>query len=52
LLNQEELNHAFVGFKSLADYKKEVTDADLVQIAQQGRRAADGVFDAIGHLYR
>jgi 2-isopropylmalate synthase len=52
LLNQEELNHAFAGFKSLADYKKEVTDADLVQIAQHGRRAADGVFDAIGRLYR
>jgi 2-isopropylmalate synthase len=52
LLTQEELNHAFVGFKSLADYKKEVTDEDLVRIAQNGRRAADGVFDAIGHVYR
>jgi 2-isopropylmalate synthase len=52
LLTQEELNHAFAGFKSLADYKKEVTDADLFQIAQNGRRAADGVFDAIGHVYR
>jgi len=52
LLNQDELNHAFAGFKSLADYKKEVTDEDLVRIAQHGRRAADGVFDAIGHVYR
>ena len=52
LLNQEELNHAFAGLKSLADYKKEVTDEDLRQIAQNGRRAADGVFDAIGHVYR
>src|ERR671932_738206 len=52
LLTQEELNHAFTGFKSLADYKKEVTDEDLVRIAENGRRAADGVFDAIGHVYR
>jgi 2-isopropylmalate synthase len=52
LLTQEELNHAFAGFKQLADDKQEVTDADLVQIAQTGRRKADGVFDAIGHVYR
>ena len=52
LLTQEELNHAFAGFQSLADYKKEVTDEDLVRIAENGRRAADGVFDAIGHVYR
>jgi 2-isopropylmalate synthase len=52
LLTQEELNHAFAGFKSLADYKTDVTDDDLRLIAQKGRRAADGVFDAIGHLYR
>jgi 2-isopropylmalate synthase len=52
LLTQEELNHAFAGFKNLADYKQEVTDEDLRQIAQNGRRAADGVFDAIGHVYR
>ena len=52
LLTQEELNHAFAGFKLMADYKKEVTDEDLVLIAQNGRRAADGVFDAIGHVYR
>ena len=52
LLTQEELNHAFTGFKSLADYKSELTDEDLVQIANNGRRAADGVFDAIGHVYR
>ena len=52
LLNHDELNHAFVGFKSLADDKPEVTDEDLRRIAQNGRRAADGVFDAIGHVYR
>jgi len=52
LLNQYELNHAFAGYMSLVDSKQEVTDADLVQIAQNGRRAADGVFDAIGHVYR
>jgi 2-isopropylmalate synthase len=52
LLSQEELNHAFVSFKSLTDYKKEVTDEDLMRLAQKGRRAADGVFDAIGHVYR
>jgi 2-isopropylmalate synthase len=52
LLTQEELNHAFTGFKRLSDYKSELTDADLVQIANNGRRAADGVFDAIGHVYR
>jgi 2-isopropylmalate synthase len=52
LLNQDELNHAFTGFKRLSDYKSELTDADLVQIANNGRRAADGVFDAIGHVYR
>jgi 2-isopropylmalate synthase len=52
LLNQEELNHAFAGFKRLTDSKKEVTDEDLVRIAHNGRRAADGVFDAIGHVYR
>jgi 2-isopropylmalate synthase len=52
LLTQDELNHAFAGFKALADYKKEVTDEDLLQLAQQGRRAADGVMDALGHVYR
>jgi 2-isopropylmalate synthase len=52
LLTQEELNHAFTGFKQLADRKNEVTDEDLRQIANNGRRAADGVFDAIGHVYR
>jgi 2-isopropylmalate synthase len=52
LLTQDELNHAFVGFKNLAVDKQEVTDEDLRQIAQNGRRAADGVFDAIGHVYR
>jgi 2-isopropylmalate synthase len=52
LLTQEELNHAFAGFKNLADSKKDLTDDDLVQIAHHGRRAADGVFDAIGHVYR
>jgi len=52
LLTQEELNYAFAGYMSLTDYKSEVSDADLMQIAQNGRRAADGVFDAIGHVYR
>jgi 2-isopropylmalate synthase len=52
LLTQDELNHAFAGFKDLADNKKEVTDDDLRRLAQNGRRAADGVFDAIGHVYR
>ena len=52
LLTQDELNHAFAGFKSLADDQKEVTDDDLRRLAQNGQRAADGVFDAIGHVYR
>jgi len=52
LLTQDELNHAFTGFKRLSENKSELTDADLVQIANNGRRAADGVFDAIGHVYR
>ncbi|MDQ6673027.1 MAG: 2-isopropylmalate synthase [Chloroflexota bacterium] len=52
LLTHEELNHAFAGFQNLADHKKELTDEDLVQIAHHGRRAAEGVFDAIGHVYR
>ena len=52
LLTQDELNHAFAGFKRLADYKHDLTDDDLRQIAHSGRRAADGVFDAIGHVYR
>lgn len=52
LLSPEEMNHAFDSFKSLADYKQEVTDEDLKRVAQKGRRAAEGVFDAIGHVYR
>jgi 2-isopropylmalate synthase len=52
LLNQDEMNHAFAGFMSLMDVQSEVTDEDLVRIAQTGRRKADGVFDAIGHVYR
>ena len=52
LLTQDELNHAFTGFKRLSDYQSELTDEDLVRIANNGRRAADGVFDAIGHVYR
>jgi 2-isopropylmalate synthase len=52
LLSQDELNHAFAGFKELADRKKEVTDDDLMQLAHSGRRAADGVMDALGHVYR
>ncbi len=52
LLTQDELNHAFTGFKRLSDYQSQLTDEDLVRIANNGRRAADGVFDAIGHVYR
>jgi 2-isopropylmalate synthase len=52
LLSQEELNHAFVSFKALADLQKEITDEDLLHVAQTGRRAADGVMDALGHVYR
>jgi 2-isopropylmalate synthase len=52
LLNQDELNHAFTGYLSLTDVQADVSDEDLVRIAQNGRRAADGVFDAIGHVYR
>jgi 2-isopropylmalate synthase len=52
LLSQDELNHAFAGFKELADRQKEVTDDDLMQLARSGRRAADGVMDALGHVYR
>jgi 2-isopropylmalate synthase len=52
LLNQDELNHAFTGYLSLTDFQADVSDEDLVRIAQNGRRAADGVFDAIGHVYR
>jgi 2-isopropylmalate synthase len=52
LLTHEELNHAFAGFKAVADYQNDVTDEDLVRIAHNGRRAAEGVFDAIGHVYR
>jgi 2-isopropylmalate synthase len=52
LLNQDELDHAFAGFVQLTDYQSEVTDEDLVRIAETGRRKADGVFDAIGHVYR
>ncbi len=52
LLTQEELNHAFASFRALADDNKEVTDADLLQLAQSGRRAADGVMDVLGYVYR
>ena len=51
-MNKPDSGRRIVGFKSLADYNKEVTDEDRVRVAQQGRRAADGVFDAIGHVYR
>src|SRR5947209_7533698 len=44
LLNHDELNHAFAGYMSLTDVQAEVSDEDLVRIAQNGRRAADGVF--------
>jgi len=32
----EELNRVFARFKAIADYKKEVTDQDLVQIVSDG----------------
>jgi 2-isopropylmalate synthase len=52
LLNQDELNHAFAEFKVLADRQKEVSDDDLRELAQTGKRAADGVMAALGHVYR
>jgi len=52
LLNQDELNHAFVEFKVLADRQKEVSDDDLRELAQTGKRQADGVMAALGHVYR
>ena len=54
LLNQDELNHAFADYMSVTEYSSsgEVSDEDLVRIAQTGKRKADGVFDAIGHVYR
>jgi len=52
LLNQDELDHAFAGFLNLMDVQAEVSDEDLVRIAQTGKRRAEGVFDAIGHVYR
>jgi 2-isopropylmalate synthase len=52
LLTPEELSHAFAGFQQLTDSKKEVTDEDLHQLARTGRRRAEGVMDAIGHVYR
>jgi 2-isopropylmalate synthase len=52
LLNQDELNHAFAGYVSLTDTQAEVSDEDLIRVAQHGRRKAEGVFDAIGHVYR
>ena len=52
LLNQDELNHAFAEFKVLADRQKEVSDDDLRELAQTGKRQADGVMAALGHVYR
>ena len=40
-LEQNELNEAFEAFKSLADRKPEVTDADLVALMSSQRRVAD-----------
>lgn len=40
-LDQEDLNEAFELFKSLADRKPEVTDADLVALMSSQRRIAD-----------
>ena len=53
LLTQEELNHAFTGFKTPGRLPAGSSPTRTsCQIAQNGRRAADGVFDAIGHVYR
>ena len=40
-LDQDDLNEAFEAFKSLADRKPEVTDADLVALMSSQRRIAD-----------
>ena len=40
-LEQDELNEAFEAFKSLADRKPEVTDADLLALMSSQRRVAD-----------
>jgi 2-isopropylmalate synthase len=52
LLNAEELNHAFVQFKQLADYKKEITDEDLRQVAHRGRLEVTGFMDSMRRVYR
>jgi 2-isopropylmalate synthase len=52
LLTPEEMTHAFAGFQQLTDSKAEVTDEDLQQLARTGRTRAEGVMDAIGHVYR
>jgi len=52
LLTPEEVTHAFAGFQQLTDSKAEVTDEDLQQLARTGRTRAEGVMDAIGHVYR
>lgn len=40
-LDQDALNEAFESFKSLADRKPEVTDADLIALMSDQRRIAD-----------
>jgi 2-isopropylmalate synthase len=52
LLTPEEMTHAFAGFQQLTDSKNQVTDEDLQQLARTGRTRAEGVMDAIGHVYR
>jgi 2-isopropylmalate synthase len=52
LLTPEEMTHAFAGFQQLTDSKAEVTDEDLQELARTGRTRAEGVMDAIGHVYR
>ena len=41
VLSQDELNAAFDDFKTLADRKREVTDADLEALMSNRRRAVD-----------
>jgi 2-isopropylmalate synthase len=52
LLTPEEMTHAFAGFQQLTDSQSQVTDEDLQQLARTGRTRAEGVMDAIGHVYR
>ncbi len=43
-LSDEDLNHAFIAFKELADKKKEVTDRDIEFVIAQELRTASEVY--------